>query len=531
MHSRAYNVRGSMQCPSCHAVAAEGIEECPSCGLIFSKWRGTRPRTASGTQPVPVVKPPPVAKTQSKLPLFVIILLVVIGGGILTIGYFAFRGAAEIGLIDGPGTTGGLRRIDSTNADFDVVYELPGSPQGIATNGRELMIGNRRDPWGAIRVRRNGRSFKAEPIRIIEPVYDQKMDVRTLTWNGTNYVGYTSAAWFEQAKKGSVFTIHDPETMRILKHHPAPDIGCIAWDGTGYWASSRRNTQDADEPAILFRLDANFAIVSQHEPPAVGCQGLAWDGKYLWFVDVFDDGIFVLDVSGATPKVVHREYSGMEYLSGVVFFEGQIWVTEYDDDRLHRIKPATRMAWTGESPGEMLASAVQTAPVAGNTEDLEKLRRDLRSEDSSVRLHAEMELDRRGAAIDFDRNLNRFPRRPPDATDVLDWSIELRDDGLYGDWNLWFGNDLLMRREQSSTIVTIPQFAKYTITVRRPDGSEVEKEFDAVAGENVKNDVRLDDARASGEYRASVFIHVQYVTAEGTARILNNSSTSLEVRR
>jgi hypothetical protein len=522
-----------MQCPSCHAVVAEGIEECPSCGVIFAKWRGVRPRTASGTQAVPAVKPEvQAAKTGSKLPVFIIILLVVVGGAILSIGYFAFRGASEIGLVSGIGESKNrLRRLDSTNAHYDVVYQLPGSPQGIATNGRELMIGNRRDPWGAIRVRRDGRTFKADPVPIIEPVYNQKMNVTTLTWNGTNYVGYTRAAWFEQAKEGNVFTIHDPETMRVLRRHPAPDVGCIAWDGTGYWASSRRNTRDADEPAILYRLDRNFEIVARHEPPAVGCQGLAWDGKYLWFADVFDDGIFVLDVSGGTPKVVHREYSGMEYLSGVVFFERQIWITEYDDDRLHRIKPATRMAWTGEAPAEILASAVQTAPVEGSEEDLAKLREDLRSDDSSVRLHAEMELDRRGAPVDYDRDRNSFAKRPPDDAEVTDWSIELRGDGLYGDWSFWFGPDVLVKREQTSSIVTIPQFARYTITVRRPDGSEIEKEFEAVAGENVMNDVLLDDARASGEYRVSVFIHVQYVTAEGTARILNNSSTSLEVRR
>ena len=517
-----------MQCPSCRTAVAEGIEECPSCGIIFAKWRGARPRTASGTQPIPVPEP---VKKQG-LPLFVTLLLVVIGGSILSIVYFAYRGLADSELIPAlGGSGGGLRRIDSTSPHFDVVYQLPGSPQGIATNGRELMIGNRRDPWGAIRVRRSGRTFKSEPIALIEPVYNQKMDVHALTWNGTNYVGYTSAAWFEQKKEGYVFTIHNPETMRIVKRYPAPDIGGIAWDGTGYWASSRRNTQDADEPAFLYRLDANFEIVSRHEPPAVGCQGLAWDGKYLWFVDVFDDGIFVLDVSGDAPTVVHREYSGLEYISGIVFFEGQIWVTEYDDDRLHRIKPAVRMAWTGESPEEVLASAMQTAPFEGTDEELEKLQEDLRSEDSSVRLHAEMELDRRNAPVDFDRNLNNFVKRAPDDTDVIDWSIELRDDGLYGDWNFWFGDDLLVQREQSSSVITIPQFAKYTLTVRRPDGSEVEKEYDAVAGENVMSDVLLDEASAPGEYRVSIFMHVQYVTAEGTARILNNSGTSLEVRR
>jgi len=426
------------------------------------------------------------------LRIAIIVLVAVIGAILAATVYFGRRTVAEI--------TPGLERVESTNEQYDLVYKLPGSPQGIATNGTELMIANRRDPWGAIRLRHSGRELQSEPIPIIEPVYNQKMNLDTLTWNGTNYIGHTSAAWFEQKKEGYVFTVHDPQTMRIVNRYAAPDnIGCLAWDGTGYWASSRKNTRDADEPAFLYRLDANFKVVRRSAPPAVGCQGLAWDGEYLWFVDVFDDGIFILDVSEPTPAVVKRAYSGLEYLSGIVFFEKQIWITEYGNDRLHRIKPAMRMAWIGgePEPEETLASVIAT----------------------------------REASKRSDRYENTFLRRATDDSEIVAWSIELRDDGLYATWNFWFGDDLFVKREQSSSVITIPQFAKYTVTIRRPDGTEVEKEFEATPGENTMRDVKLDDANAPGEYRVSIFMHVQYVNAEGTARILNNSGTSLEVQR
>ena len=61
--------------------------------------------------------------------------------------------------------------------------------------------------------------------------------------------------------------------------------------------------------------------------------------------------------------------------------------------------------------------------------------------------------------------------------------------------------------------------------------AEVKKEFEATQGENVMRDVYLAEASLPGEYRVDLFIHVQYVTAEGQGRILNNSEMGLELRK
>ena len=53
-----------------------------------------------------------------------------------------------------------------------------GSPLGIATDGSEVVIANRVDPWGAIRLRRvDDDKLIAQKIPIIEPDYNQKMSV------------------------------------------------------------------------------------------------------------------------------------------------------------------------------------------------------------------------------------------------------------------------------------------------------------------------------------------------------------------
>jgi hypothetical protein len=164
--------------------------------------------------------------------------------------------------------------------------------------------------------------------------------------------------------------------------------------------------------------------------------------------------------------------------------------------------------------------------------DEDALRKKLRADHWAERMSARMELQRRNAAIDYARDQNNFVDREPEGTDDIDWSIELRDDAIWlVSSRVWFGEELFEKRPQNSSLVTIPELAKYTFTVKHPDGSETEKQFEATAGENVLTNERLADATSSGTYSVSLFIHVQYVNAEGTGRILNNSAGFLELRR
>lgn len=407
---------------------------------------------------------------------------------------------AAIWLLLPPGDA--LNEITPASADFDRAFALPGSPQGIATDGRELVTGNRRDPWGAMRIRpRRGDGFRGEVIPILETIHRQKMDPQIHAWNGTHYVGYASESWFRRAT-GYVFTMHDRDTLQTIRHVPAPNLlGCLAWDGKGYWGATRRNTRDADEEAFLYRFDRDLKVVEKREAPSVGCQGMAWDGRHLWIADVFDDAIYVVDVSGTGARVVSRTTVNVEYPSGLVFFGGEIWLTDYGKNRLQRIKPSERIAWSGASDVAAKPALARVVPAIEKPKVLTASRK------------------------------NSFAKFRSDDTEIVEWSIAIRDDVLRGSWRFWFGGDVFARGEQASAIVTVPQFAKYTLTIRAPGGSETEKEFNAFPGENVMNDVELAPAREPGEYTVSVFMHVQYVTAAGEARILNNSAGSLSVTR
>lgn len=488
----------AMLCPSCNAPVADGQAECPSCGVIVSKWRG---RAARAPAPAPVPTP------RRTLPRILVVLVLGLAGAALLVGgywYLEIR-PRMLALEDPyygsePGEPEELRESVRASADFDLAFELPGRPQGAASDGRELIVASGSDPWGALRITQRGDQYSWQNVPIIETRYGQKTSLNTLTWNGRNYVGYTTGAWF--GEKGDVFTIHDRKTLRVLETRPAPPLlGGLAWDGTHYWASTRKNTQDAKEEAFFYRLDPELRVVATSEPPGIGCQGLAWDGQRLWYVDVFSDSIKVLDVSAGEPRVIHSVPTPLNYLSGVVFHRNAVWVMDYGENRLHRLRNSTRRAWASYTEPEVVAAA-SMVPRA----------------DEEAKLTATY------------KN-SFFDERGPEDAQEIQWSVELREDGLWLTGSrLWFGAELFVPREQGSSVVTIPIFARYTYTVELPDGSEVEKAFDATAGENVLPEVRLSDAEEEGRYSVSLFIHVQYVDANGTARILNNSGGFVEVR-
>lgn len=474
-----------MPCPSCHAQLADGAVECPACGIIVAKWR---PRTEpGGTRAVPARGPVRSRRVGAAIGAVAV-------AGATAIWWFAVRPkpADDLAVVQHPKV---VEPVPATG-EFDRAYPLSSSILGLATDGRELVAGIR--SGGLMRLRFAGDRLEVERVRVLEPVYDQGISVNALTFNGRQYVGIAMADWFQQ--KGTVFTVHDPKTLALITTHPAPpSVGCLAWDGRHYWAATRKNTREEKIEALLYKLDASMKVAGSWPAPGPGCQGMAWDGRLLWLADVFDDTLTLLDPSSDPPRVVNSTETRISYLSGIAWLDRQMWLTEYGQDRLVRLRPELRASLAREpAPREQLASLVITA---GST----------------------------GPQL-TDRRTRSSADRAVDDAEVLDQSIELRDDAVYGSWRIWFGPELFVPREQTS-LITIPQFARYTVTVETPSGQEIEKEFDGSPGEHVMDNVRLCDAREAGEYAVSIFIHVQFVSAEGGAMILNRSNFALRVRR
>jgi hypothetical protein len=304
--------------------------------------------------------------------------------------------------------------------------------------------------------------------------------------------------------------------------------GAITW---GYWIFKIRPRIEAIEgrgpvmKAGRFRPLATASAGSEFDRSFTlpgSPLGAAWDGRHLIVGDrkggalrIRFDGDDMDAQSAPILEPVYRQNVGVSaltwngrnfvgYADAAWFQKGEIWITDYGDNRLQRLQPATRLAWAGgaaSSTTPVLAGMIGS-PAAMNREP-----------------------------VHFARDEERSPERPEEDSEVLDWQVELRGNAIYGSWRIWFGDKLFSDVEQTSTFITVPKFAKYTFTIRDPTGAEVKKEFEASRGENVMRDVHLAEASLPGEYRVDLFIHVQYVTAEGQGRILNNSEMGLELRK
>jgi hypothetical protein len=349
-------------CPACKNVVGDEATVCPFCGHGLSKPAHPIPPASFSFH-----------RKEKKSSRFLLALLLGLAGGLLVVGlYWYLRVSPRLERIAGqeeeaaaPEDATEARLSNDPGSDFDRILPLTGDPTGAAWNGDQFVIGNRLKPWGFLRVQKSDEGYQIQKVPVTEPGYHQQVGFVTVAWNGENYVGVADGAFFG-AKTPLVFTIHDPVTLRLQRSLPAPNlIGGLTWDGEGYWAATRKNTEDSPEQARLYKLDENLNVVRELDPPGVGCQGLAWDGSYLWFVDVFSNNIYVLDVAGDTVSVRNQYNTSFGYLSGIVYDGRNIWITEYDQKRLRRLSPKLQAEWTGlEVPEETSPVGIEVSNVA-----------------------------------------------------------------------------------------------------------------------------------------------------------------------
>lgn len=528
-------------CPKCGKPLVDGAAECPFCGIVVARWTAAPP--PAGAPRAPVHPPIPAAPARAAAPvpprgtvvptwvLVAVSTLVVLGVlGVLAALYLFFPRDTDLGrlLRTGPAGKPGLAVARTAGGDFDRVFTLPVEPIGLAAGPGEWILGARDAEGGFLRLRWNGPDrVEVERVAVTEATTGQKISLATVAWNGESYVGYTTGAWFGQ-RAGDVFTLHDARTLQVARRVPAPPLlGGLAWDGESYWAATRKNTQDSAEEAYLYRLGPDLTVLERFEPPAAGCQGLAWDGTSLWFADVFTDSLILLDPSATPPRVTATLPTGVSYLSGVAAAGTEVWVCEYGGRTLGRLGPEARArAGLAPSPG-----APPEAPAAASPEEVARLRAALRSEDYQERVRAEFELERLGLPKDYARDQALAPDRSPEECVVVDFALEMRDGELFGRWTTWFGEALFAPPPQDQAgVVTVPLFARYTVRV---EGDELpqplEREFEAAPGEHSTEWTSLAQGLPPGRYRASLFLHAQYIRPDGVATILNRGSFTLEV--
>ena len=573
--TRAAPASGVMNCPGCSREVIEGKSTCPFCGLIFEKWKGAPGRTTKEhvippSLSVPVAEPEPEGVTERiRTPAFIlgtvaalfVVLIVALGirhfiSGVGT----AVQQKTRASSTATPESKVVKRASLDVKSDFDLVIDSGGDPLGLAWGDGEFIAGNRTSPWGFLRVKPAGPNEFNEPqnISVVDSGSDQKIGLRTVAWNGKQYLGYTDGAYFDKTHK-NVFTVHDPKTLAVTDTYPAPElIGGLAWDGSGYWAATRRNTADTNEPAFLYRLDQRFNVLGRYDPPAVGCQGLAWDGAFLWWVDVFTDNIYVLKVDGAKPEKVHTYHTNINYLSGIAFDGSNLWIVEYGEKRLRRLNPRLRQQWAAgdyrirdseqaiaalesfgagdsstdrskeellrsvrDDPGNSRDAIDQLEKMGARDQAIDALQESVRSPDNRIHSQAKDALRRMGVLPSYDRYANNFSRTGDDA-DAIETSAEIIGDKIRVSWRIYYGSTIFSNTGN-------PPIARYKVTLAGGSlAAPVVKEYEARPGDNVKSE-DLAASLGPGRYTVEFTISAQYLDGNGTNKALNRTVPPLEV--
>lgn len=184
--------------------------------------------------------------------------------------------------------------------------------------------------------------------------------------------------------------------------------------------------------------------------------------------------------------------------------------------------------------GSLTGGAGQAAPAGQPGQSAFDLKRQLRSADPAERVRAKAGLRQLGIPPDYDRLDDPAAVSPrPDEAVVPFMAMELYNGRLLGSWRILCGEDLAGRRDQlPGGKGSVPVFARIIFTIGGGTlAAPVEKVFDAVPGENRRDETVLADGLGPGSYRVELRVQAQFVDRSGTPRLVERSGLALEVGR
>jgi len=220
--------------------------------------------------------------------------------------------------------------------------------------------------------------------------------------------------------------------------------------------------------------------------PSARCDGLAWDGTNLWFVDSSAQKIHVLNVKGTLAQVQRTYDTKMKSLGGIAFDHDSAWIVDNEGIRFCRFSPSIAQL---SHVNNRFVSDLRIAPA-------QKI-------------------------PGFFDSYTGSSTYPMNDVEVNEFSCQLVQNELTASWRIHFGEDLFS---------SAPSFAKYTLTVHG-DGfaTPMARVFEAVPGQNEVNNALLAKHLIAGTYKVSIFAFVQYRDKTGTTRILTKSTPTLVI--
>jgi hypothetical protein len=463
--------------------------------------------------------------------------------------------------------------VKSSSSEFPYEINVDAAPAGLTTDGSSLVFSNRVSPWGFVRLTpMESGHYQKESYPVLDNKYQQQVSFYGIAWNGETFVATADGSWFD-SPYSVVFVELEPGDFSIRRViGPAPQYThCVTWDGISYWAGLRYNNRDEDGAPLLYRFDRKMNLLGSYLAPGKGCQGLTWDGNYLWWLDVFDDAVTLFDISASTPRKVHNYTFTIAAPAGISFDGQNIWIGDHAESQLHRLNQQLYFDWLGNrfdiNHHDQLTEAVQSNQHDPRTEDIERLLQPFaQGEMKAVAIpdfvkslggryndgeilqilqKAREKADDENIVSAINSELNRLAEPGKidysDDSPVDDASIkvayfnaEIMGDDLVASWKLVAGNDIYTGIDAARP-AGIPQdydfetFIRYLVRVTDQRTDEItELNYDMFYDEESREGVILIKRIQPGEYSIDIDINAQYFTKTEAKEY--NSRFGLEIR-
>ena len=452
--------------------------------------------------------------------------------------------------------------------DFPSVIKVDAKPDGLTWDGQNLIFTNRSSPWGLVRITplENGQ-YRKTSIPVVDEVFQQQISFRGISWNGTSLITLASGDWFQSVHK-KVFVELDPLTFKISRViGPAPDFAhCMAWDGQNYWAGTRFNTEDQPGKPTLYKFNEKLKLLDEFDGAGKGCQGMVWDGKFLWWGDVFDDAVTLYDIYHSTsvpPAIVHQYKPTIKQQSGIAFDGKDIWFGDYRNLQLNRLHEDLYFDWLGghyeiKHPGHLsmlqrfgkyqsgeirlddlikplLQGKIKAVDIPAYVDTLRS--RYSADEIRQILNTARAKVSQKSLATALGRELNNLVESgnidysddepiEADSVKIKYFRAAIDNGNLVADWKVVVGSDILSgidapRPQQIPDDYDFYTFVQYTINIKNlAMDTEEELDYDVFENEDEQTDVILLQNIKPGDYKIDIEIRAQYYT-ETTASHYN----------
>ncbi|MGQ9618763.1 MAG: hypothetical protein ACUVUG_07385, partial [Candidatus Aminicenantia bacterium] len=162
-------------------------------------------------------------------------------------------------------------------------------------------------------------------------------DIRNITWDGSTLIGI--------APSGTIYFINkvNGSLIRTMTSPLSGPTG-IVYDGTGLWLSSQSSTE------IVKINILSGEVIKRTGVQRLQLSSLAWDGESILGYDSLTKRIY--KINPETGEVINSFKSPGFTTGGMVFIEGNLWLSDTPSSLIYKINMEGKILSTYSSPGQ-----------------------------------------------------------------------------------------------------------------------------------------------------------------------------------